>query len=242
MGTLSAVSLFLSIATLGNQANAVSQVVPVEPKATEAARVNAAEQPTKGSVDVNKDDSQAAKSATAFKTIEWIQLLPAEDLEALLNPPDYIGAIPEGSLEDDVSRQVQSAMEDAFGENFDDPFSDQFGGAADDSYQQALQSVKVVEEMNDQAIRLPGFVVPLAYNDVQAVTHFFLVPYFGACIHMPPPPPNQIIFVKYAEGLILENLNTPLWISGVLETSLIENGVATAAYRMDMASHEIYDE
>ncbi len=80
------------------------------------------------------------------------------------------------------------------------------------------------------------------YNDEQIITEFFLVPYFGACIHMPPPPPNQIIYVKYPKGLILEALYHPFWISGKLKTSLIENDMATAAYALDMEDYEPYSE
>ena len=50
----------------------------------------------------------------------------------------------------------------------------------------------IVEEYNGKQVKLPGFVVPLEYSDKGRVKEFLLVPYFGACIHYPPPPPNQI--------------------------------------------------
>ena len=60
--------------------------------------------------------------------------------------------------------------------------------------------------MGDVEGRIPGFVVPLKTTEDIRILEFFLVPYYGACIHVPPPPPNQIIHVKYKEGFTLEAL------------------------------------
>ncbi len=163
---------------------------------------------------------------TAFNTIEWTDLMPKDDLDALLNPPSYITDVEDGSFEDQISNQIQNTI----------------AAASDDRYQQALVSTRIVSEMNAQAIRVPGFIVPLEFNDEQRVTQFFLVPYFGACIHVPPPPPNQIIFVNYSKGLKLDSLYDPFWISGILKTSVVENETATAAYTMQMQSYELYTE
>ncbi|WP_123713847.1 DUF3299 domain-containing protein [Sinobacterium caligoides] len=164
--------------------------------------------------------------ATAFKPLEWVDLIPKEDLEALEHPPGYIADVEDGSFEDQISSQINNSLV----------------AAADDRYQQALVSTDVVPAMNNRPVRVPGFIVPLEFNDKQEVTQFFLVPYFGACIHVPPPPPNQIIFVRYPPGLKQEELYTPYWVSGVLETSLVENDMATAAYSMQMQSFETYVE
>ena len=74
------------------------------------------------------------------------------------------------------------------------------------------------------------------------ITEFFIVPFFGACIHVPPPPPNQIIYVKYPQGFKLEELYYPFWLSGMLKTSLVENDMATAAYAMDVKYLGLYSE
>ncbi len=170
----------------------------------------------------------AAKTASPliFKMVEWTELMPKEDLDALLNPPEYITEVEDGSFEDQISSQIQSTI----------------AAASDDRYQQALVSTRIVPEMDGQAIRIPGFVVPLEFNDDKAVTQFFLVPYFGACIHVPPPPPNQIIFVNAPQGLTMDNLYTPFWISGVIKTSLVENEVASSAYTLQMHAFEEYTE
>ena len=72
-------------------------------------------------------------------------------------------------------------------------------------------STRVIEAFDGKAIRIPGFIVPLEQNDEQKATAFFVVPYFGACLHMPPPPPNQILYVEYEEGIAVENLYDPYW-------------------------------
>lgn len=161
--------------------------------------------------------------AAEFQTIEWTDLMPKDDLEALLNPPSYLDQIEDGSLEDQINGQLQSQL-----------------GDKNDPYQQALVSTRVVEEMDGKLIRIPGFVVPIEFDDNQTVTQFFLVPFFGACIHVPPPPPNQIIFVDYPKGFKLKALYDPFWISGVIKTSLVENDIATSSYRMIMAKFEPY--
>lgn len=188
-------------------------------------RPEVVESPTKQPLITDKSE-QATLSESSFKTIEWTELMPKEDLEILLNPPSYINDIEDGSFEDQISSQVANAL----------------AAASDDPYQKALSSTRIVQEMDGQAIRIPGFIVPLEFDDEQTITQFFLVPFFGACIHVPPPPPNQIIFVNYPKGLKVEALYDPFWVSGIVKTSLVENEVATAAYSMQMQSFELYSE
>lgn len=64
-------------------------------------------------------------------------------------------------------------------------------------------------------IRLPGYVVPLAFDD-QAVTEFLFVPVAGACVHTPTPAPNQIVHVKYPEGIAFSSIFDAFWIEGEL--------------------------
>ena len=160
-----------------------------------------------------------------FKELKWVDLIPKADLDALLNPPRSIMNIPEGSSLDVIPTDpIASAMEDAVAE------SQKAMTPQEQSYYAALKSTNVNAGLNKQAIRLPGFIVPVEYNDDQVITEFFLVPYFGACIHVPPPPPNQIVYVKYPKGLTLEALYDPFWIEGELQTKIVENDMALSAY------------
>jgi hypothetical protein len=145
-----------------------------------------------------------------FMTTEWVDLIPKDDLDALLNPPDYIDEIAENSAEDQLDSTFQN--------------SDITDSISDDPYQQALVSTRVISAVHNVAIKIPAFIVP----------------FFGACIHLPPPPPNQTIFVNYPQGFTLESINEPYFISGVLKTSLVKNDKAIAAYSLDMHSFEKY--
>ncbi len=172
--------------------------------------------------------SQASKilPIADFMSAEWIDLIPPDDLQALINPPEYLDDIIDGSPADDLNNTLQN--------------NDAFTAAEDDRYQQALVSTRVVPELNNVAIRIPAFIVPLEFDDEQKITQFFLVPFFGACIHQPPPPPNQTVFAHYAKGFTLESIYDPLWVSGVMKTSIIENDMATAAYSMEVHHLEMY--
>jgi hypothetical protein len=144
-------------------------------------------------------------------------MLPPEDLEILFNPPpiDHLGGEegPGGLLRNNRANTPEPGA--------DDPQS---------RFEAAMTSVKVMPELDQLKIRLAGFVVPLEYDDKERVTEFFLVPYFGACIHTPPPPPNQIAYVTYPTGLELTSIFDPFFIEGTLHTTLVENEMASAAY------------
>ena len=71
----------------------------------------------------------------------------------------------------------------------------------------------VVRELEGQMVRMPGYALPLEYSE-DGVKEFLLVPYIGACIHVPPPPPNQMVFVRLDQEFMAKDLYTPVWITG----------------------------
>lgn len=73
-----------------------------------------------------------------------------------------------------------------------------------------------VAALDGQTIRMPGYALPLEAVE-GGIREFLLVPYIGACIHVPPPPPNQIVFVETSEEFIAESLYDPVWITGKIE-------------------------
>ncbi|NTS78200.1 DUF3299 domain-containing protein [Catenovulum sp. SM1970] len=161
-----------------------------------------------------------------FREVEWTELIPEDDLNAILNPPSYIDDIEDGSIEDQIGAQVENGV----------------SSPEDDVYQRALNSTRIIEKMNNQAIKIPGFIVPLEFNEDRTISRFFLVPYFGACLHMPPPPPNQIIFVTAEPAIEFQSLYDAFWISGMLKTKMFESEMATSAYTLDLADIEYYDQ
>ncbi|ABV94021.1 hypothetical protein Dshi_2285 [Dinoroseobacter shibae DFL 12 = DSM 16493] len=82
------------------------------------------------------------------------------------------------------------------------------------AHRQAAAS-RVNEGVLGAPVRMAGFVLPLSFEGERA-TEFLLVPTVGACIHTPPPAPNQVVHVVYPEGVEVTGLFTPVWINGAL--------------------------
>lgn len=188
---------------------------------------------------VHSEEPLAAKPS--YTLIEWTDLLPDDDLEAIENPPEYLADIQDGSEDDQLASQLKAqALSEEASTNNNQATNER--NLAEDRYQQALTSTNIRPEFNGRDIRIPGFIVPLEFDDHQTITTFFFVPFFGACIHMPPPPPNQIIYAEYEPGIRLDALYDPFWISGTVFTALVENDMATSAYSMTVTSIEPYTE
>ena len=105
-----------------------------------------------------------------------------------------------------------------------------------------MYSSKTVATMDGKKIRIGGYPVPLESDAKGRSTLFFLVPYPGACIHVPPPPPNQLVLVRYPEGVKLADIYTPLWVSGTLKVEKVSNDLADAAYALDAAKVRVVKE
>ena len=75
----------------------------------------------------------------------------------------------------------------------------------------------VVDSLNGLYIRMIGYLLPLDFDGKKGV-EFLLVPWVGACIHTPPPPQNQIVFIKFDKGYETSSLYTPVWVEGTLRT------------------------
>jgi hypothetical protein len=146
----------------------------------------------------------APGKAAAFKEINWDALMPAS-----WNPMKAFDAVNLGSLGDGDPR-AQKLLE---------------------QMREAWNNAPVEPALNGTRVRIAGFVVPLEGQRGE-VSEFLLVPYYGACIHTPPPPPNQIIHVNPARPLKSEAAADAVWVSGVLETVRSETGMGNAGYRM----------
>ncbi len=96
-------------------------------------------------------------------------------------------------------------------------------------------------DLDGKQIRIPGFVIPLEGDD-EIVTELLLVPYFGACIHVPPPPPNQILYVKFEKGVPIQGLWDVVYIVGKLNVEMVESDLGQAGYLIDGFGVEDYDD
>lgn len=195
------------------------------------------------------------------QTVDWTDLMPEEDLRLLMSMPmvdhenmtdeELTEGLNAGSLRPQGSNNGKSPLEEgsAIESSLEAEVANAIGLAmsgkattGERSWRDALVSTRVRPEFDNKPIRIAGYIVPQEYDDNMVIRSFFLVPYFGACIHVPPPPPNQIIYVRYPKGLTLENLYTPFWVSGTLKVETVENEMALASYAMDAQRLEEYQE
>ena len=105
----------------------------------------------------------------------------------------------------------------------------------DESGPAAVQSsldAPVVSELDQQYVKIPGFILPVEFSG-DAVSEFLLVPYVGACLHVPPPPPNQIVHVRLKEPLVGTNLYDPVWVEGTMQVETKQSQYAQASYTLD---------
>jgi hypothetical protein len=152
---------------------------------------------------------------------DWLELMPEEDQQALERMPEIDHRGPEangGFSRKDGLRQQDKKL------------------AA------VMYSAKTVAAMNGRQIRLGGYPVPLETDKGGNSTLFFLVPYPGACIHVPPPPPNQLVLVRYPKGFTLADIYQPLWVIGRLKIEAVSNDLADAAYALDASQVRLVEE
>lgn len=138
-----------------------------------------------------------ALAASGAREIDWLELMPPEELKAL--------------------EQMAGTI-------------DHTGGAADALF----TSEKTVAKMNGVRGKLAGYVVPIATNDKNQIVELFLVPYFGACIHVPPPPPNQLVHIKLEKPIAMTQIWDAYYAVGTIRVAKTQNEVATAAYSMNL--------
>ena len=102
------------------------------------------------------------------------------------------------------------------------------------------KATDTLKKLEGKLVRIPGFVVPL--DDFQEEgAEFLLVPYYGACVHTPPPPPNQIVMVAMdGKKAVKLNLFDAVWMSGRLKISSVESPYGTVGYQLDGLKVEPY--
>jgi hypothetical protein len=91
-------------------------------------------------------------------------------------------------------------------------------------------------------VRVPGFMLPLD-DDSESVTEFLLVPFVGACVHVPPPPPNQIVYVKMSgEKKIKVEWWDPIWVEGKLEITPTKSAYTDVGFKITATDISPYKE
>ena len=119
--------------------------------------------------------------------------------------------------------------------------SDALAAESAPAAKQDMPNAPVVKALDGQQIRLPGYIVPLEVSEEGRTTDFLLVPYFGACIHVPPPPSNQIVHVKSELGVKLDELYQPYWVEGPMQVKPSTSELADAGYQMEAQKIYVYE-
>ncbi len=165
--------------------------------------------------------------------LEWEDLMPPGE-EAILD-----------QLYDEYFAELERRMRQDRGMNLNmfDSLSSfdavEEGGEFDTMEQ--IGTFNVVEALDGRTVRIPGFVVPFDFRADDVYEEFLFVPYFGACIHYPPPPPNQIVYVRLDRPGIIRDIYRPFWIEGVMTTQRNENELGDAAYTLTLSDIEPYE-
>jgi hypothetical protein len=103
-----------------------------------------------------------------------------------------------------------------------------------------IGTFNVVEPLLGHRVRMPGYILPLDIQAGGAVDEFLLVPYYGACVHEPPPPPNQIVHVVADQPMQVDEPWTAVWVTGRLTSDRNHNDLGDAAYTIRMESSTPY--
>ena len=149
-----------------------------------------------------------------FREISWDDLIPAD-----WNPEKFFADLELDDLQDNDPRAMELMQR----------------------MREEWDRAPVVERFSGQQVRIPGFVVPLE-SDGKTIREFLLVPYFGACVHVPPPPANQLIHV-IPDQPVPAGLNmSPVWVNGVLNVGRVESEMGSAGYQMRALKVEEYTE
>jgi hypothetical protein len=155
----------------------------------------------------------------------WEDLMPVGGSEAL--EAEYM------EFYDMLSRRYGAGMADGFA-------ADLIEEGSELDYMPQLGSFETVPELEGVLVRIPGYMVPLGTDRDGRQSAFLFAPYMGACIHTPPPPPNQLIYVEADPPVRLVDMYTPLWVQGILSASREDTDLASAAYTLRLELIEPY--
>lgn len=101
-------------------------------------------------------------------------------------------------------------------------------------------AVKLNTELDGADVLLPGYVIPIDIG-AEGVSSFILVPYVGACLHVPPPPPNQLVFVETETPWPAANLWDAVWVSGKLTARPKSTDIAEIGYHITAQDLKLFE-
>ncbi len=163
-------------------------------------------------------------------TLKWEALMPAASAAAVkLEQDRFLADLKARYGETDPSDKAVTALDQI-----------QEGSALDMMPQ--MGGFETVPRLDGEYVRIPGYIVPLDLTSRFRQSEFLFVPHKGACIHSPPPPPNQIILIRSKTPFRLSDIWVPYWVEGELHAEPTHNDLGDAAYSMNVAVIERYEE
>jgi len=100
--------------------------------------------------------------------------------------------------------------------------------------QDAFNYAPVVDHLDGKRVKIPAYITPLEYNPDQKMNEFLLVPFVGACMHVPPPPANQIVHAKSKNAIEQRDMNEAVWAIGVIRAETIKSNLAESGYQLEV--------
>lgn len=155
-----------------------------------------------------------------YKTIDWNDLMPDPWVKEMTKEMASMGKL---AYLQDASEEANKAMA---------------------ALRKKLDEAPIVKAQINQKVRLPGYAVPLDANRNDK-REFLLVPYFGACIHTPPPPANQIVLVRPTAQSKIKKMPESmdvLWVEGELKEGRVTTSQGISGYVMDAVSIAPYEQ
>jgi uncharacterized protein len=96
-----------------------------------------------------------------------------------------------------------------------------------------------IQNLNNQTVKIPGYIVPLT-DELESFNEFLIVPNPQACIHFPPPPPNQMFYVKTKKNLPISITSYPFWFQGKLEAVSTTSEFGKVSYKLTLQKLEAF--
>jgi len=169
--------------------------------------------------------ASSAASAEPIRTLKWADLVPpqvAAKPRALFSGPTPLNAMtPPGPGTGDAAAD----------DNSPPPPYREGAWMSGPSSRRTAAPPALVNALDGQRIKIGGYVVALDF-DATRISEFLLVPFVGACIHVPPPPANQIVYVKTDKPFEMKAQFTPVWVTGTIRADVAFTGLADAGYTM----------
>ena len=164
-------------------------------------------------------DRMAMAETEGYKTIEWNDLMPDPWVKEMTKE---MAALSKMSYLQDTSDEANKAM---------------------NAMRKKLDDAPIVKTQLNKKIRIPGYAVPLDAERSEK-REFLLVPYFGACIHTPPPPANQIVLVRPTAQSKIKKMPESmdvLWVEGELKVGRVSTSQGVSGYMLEAISIAPYE-